>query len=85
VTSNSLTVKELNKAFASIIKAGYFSSDLVINPDVFQKIFNKEVVLKDGKKIIMTMEEYHSYVDTFNPPDWDTYEEYKEKRMVLEL
>ena len=45
----------------------------------------KEVTLKDGKSVLMDMEEYHEYIETFNPPDWDTLEEFNEKKIVLEL
>jgi len=82
--SMSLTMDEVNRALANLVNAGY-SPDFVMNPKVIADLFVKEVILKDGHKVNMSMEEYHEYTLNFNPPKEDTYNEYKEKKMVLEL
>ncbi len=78
-------MEELSAALAQVVRAGIAPNKAVIHPDMYRALFQRKIVLKDQKVIHISDEDYKNYMDTFNPPEWDTYEEYLDKKMIVEL
>jgi len=80
-----MTIENIARALATLTRSGYSPNNITLDPNIVADLFSKEVILKDGNKVMMSMEEYHEYVLNFNPPDKDNLEEFNNKKMVLEL
>jgi hypothetical protein len=77
-----LSIEEVAAAISTMTNKGYDPNSMSVT---IQRLIDKPVILRDNKKVFMSGELYDEYFNTYNPPEWDTYEEYLDKIMVLEL
>lgn len=55
-----------------------------VNPEfIIRDFYPKKVVLRDGTRIKIDHGSYHDYYEAFNPPEWDTLDEFEDKFAVL--
>ena len=86
--SEGITTEACAKALQSMTKHGIDPNSIVIPPGLYEELlkeFTIDITLVDGNKVSITNTKYNEYKNTYNEPEDDTLEQFKDRRMVLEL